>query len=290
MRAIDDSRTRERGFLSLRSLSVRLSPEPLLVHGDATRLAQVLANLLNNAAKYTGEGGHITLTVVRQKDEAVLGVQDNGMGIPADLLPHIFGLFTQGDRSLARSEGGLGVGLTLVKELVEMHGGRVEASSDGSGKGSAFVVRLPILQGEPLIQESEPDLCPTRPEDGACPPRRVLVVDDSRDAVESLSLLLQLEGHEVQAAGDGPSALEAARDFQPQVVFLDIGLPGMDGYEVARRLREQPSLDSAVLVALTGYGQDDGRRRAREAGFDAHLVKPADPEALHRLLAEAPGR
>jgi PAS domain S-box-containing protein len=263
-------------------LSVVLPDEPLQVEGDATRLAQVVANLLNNAAKYTGEGGHIELAVERQGCQVVLRVRDDGMGIAADLLPRVFELFTQGDRSLARSEGGLGVGLTLVKELVERHRGRVEAFSDGPSRGSTFVVRLPLLECPPVPESRE-----HAGRGAPCPPRRVLVVDDSRDAVESLSLLLKLEGHEIQSAHDGPAALEAARRFRPQVIFLDIGLPGMDGYQVASRLRQQPELDGALLVALTGYGHADDRRRAEAAGFHAHLVKPADPEVLHRLLARA---
>jgi PAS domain S-box-containing protein len=265
------------------TLTVTLPPEPLRVEADMTRLAQVVSNLLNNAAKYTEEGGHIELHVERAGADAVVRVRDSGLGIPGDLLPHVFDLFTQGDRSLARSEGGLGIGLTLVKSLVEMHGGTVTAHSDGPGRGSEFVVRLPTLQALPEPSEPEgaarPALC--RAERS----RRVLVVDDNADAAESLAVLLRLDGHEVCTAHDGAAALETARGFRPEVVVLDIGLPRMDGYQVARRLRAEVGLTEALVVALTGYGQEEDRRRAEQAGFDAHLVKPADPEVLQRLLA-----
>jgi CheY-like chemotaxis protein len=263
-------------------LTVRLPPESLRVEADVTRLAQVVGNLLNNAAKYTGEGGHIGLTVEAAPAEAVLRVRDDGVGIPAELLPRVFDLFTQGDRSLARSEGGLGIGLTLVRSLVELHGGSVEARSEGADKGSEFIVRLPALRGSPARPES-----PSAPARCRSPARRVLVVDDSADTAESLALLLTVQGHEVRTAHDGPAALQAAEAFRPEVIFLDIGLPRMDGYEVARRLRGQMGLRDATLVAVTGYGQEEDRRRAEEAGFDAHLVKPADPGALERLLAAA---
>ena len=262
-------------------LTVTLPPDPVVVEGDTTRLAQVVSNLLNNAAKYSEEGGHIRLTLERGLAQAVIRVRDHGLGIPADLLPRVFDLFTQGDRSLARSEGGLGIGLTLVKNLVEMHGGTVEAFSEGPGRGSEFVVLLPRLErgrGRRPGREAEPARVPTAS-------RRVLVVDDNPDAAESLALLLRVEGHEVRTAHDGPAALKAATEFQPEVIFLDIGLPRVSGYEVARQLREQLGLKKVLLVAVTGYGQEEDRRRSREAGFDAHLTKPADPAALHELLA-----
>jgi two-component system CheB/CheR fusion protein len=262
------------------ALAVALPREPLRVEADATRLAQVVSNLLHNAAKYTEEGGHIWLTVERRLGEAWVRVRDDGLGIPTELLPQVFDLFTQGDRSLARSEGGLGIGLTLVKKLVELHGGGVEAHSEGPGRGSEFVVRLPVLPRQaPVEVGAEPD------GHTPVPPRRVLVVDDNVDAAESLALLLRVERHEVRTAHDGPTALHVAEAFRPEVVLLDIGLPRMDGYEVARRLRGQAGFQKALLVALTGYGQDEDRRRAEEAGFDAYLVKPADPAALHELLA-----
>jgi PAS domain S-box-containing protein len=262
-------------------LKATLPAEPIAVEADATRLAQVVSNLLNNAAKFTEDGGQIELMVERLPGEAVVRVRDTGMGIPAELLPHVFDLFTQGDRSLARSEGGLGIGLTLVKSLVELHGGTVAASSDGLGKGSEFVVRLPTLAMAPTPADGA-----GRTDRRAAAPRRVLIVDDNVDAAEMLALLLQTEGHEVRTAHDGPAALRSAETFNPEVVFLDIGLPRMDGYEVARLLRRQER-KPALLVALTGYGRDEDRRRAEEAGFDAHLVKPADPAALQGLLGGA---
>jgi signal transduction histidine kinase/CheY-like chemotaxis protein len=261
-------------------LTVTLPPEPIRLEADPTRLAQVIGNLLTNAAKYTEQGGHIGLTVERRPGEAAVRVRDDGVGIPAALLPQVFDLFAQGDRSPARSEGGLGIGLTLVKNLVEMHGGRVEARSEGPGQGSEFVVRLP-LPDEQAPNEGEAAAGGRRP----VPPRRVLVVDDNVDAAESLATLLRVDRHEVRTAHDGPTALEEAATFRPEVVLLDIGLPKMDGYEVARRLRGQDGFQKALLVALTGYGQEEDRRRAAAAGFDAYLVKPADPAALHDLLA-----
>jgi CheY-like chemotaxis protein/two-component sensor histidine kinase len=262
-------------------LFVTLPSQAVRVEGDPVRLAQVFANLLNNAAKYTLDGGRLQLFVERTSDEALVRVRDNGVGISADLLPRVFELFTQGDRSLARSEGGLGIGLTMVKSLVEMHGGRVEARSEGLGRGSEFLVHLPILASKPVLAPTgSPGAAP------ALPSRRVLVVDDNQDAAQSLATLLRIRGQEVHVAFDGPSALQAAESFGPDIIFLDIGLPGMDGYEVAQHLRKQPQLDKMLLVALTGYGQQDDRRRSHEAGFDVHLVKPADPATLQRLIAE----
>ena len=267
------------------TLTETLPPEPVPVKGDATRLAQVIDNLLNNAAKYTPEGGRIDLALAREGATAAVRVRDTGAGIPPEMLPHVFGLFTQVDRTLDRSQGGLGIGLTLVKRLTEMHGGTVHAFSAGPGQGSEFVVRLPMIDGGPRSTAAPADLsaAPTRRQ-----PLRVLVVDDNVDAAESLAMLLRVEGHEVEAVHDGPSALAAARRFRPQVVLLDLGLPGMDGHEVARRLRQEPDLGPLRLVALTGYGQDDDRRRSQAAGFDAHLVKPASPEALQQVLAGPP--
>jgi signal transduction histidine kinase len=258
-------------------LSVTLLPQRLHVEADPIRLAQVVSNLLNNAAKYTPEGGRIWLAVQREGDEAVLSVRDTGIGIPDEMLSRIFDLFTQVDRTLDRAQGGLGIGLTLVKSLVELHGGSVQAFSKGPNTGSEFVVRLPLL----------PDTQPPQPARGegnsqAAPslPRRILVVDDNVDAAESLGKWLEHTGHEVRISHDGDAALEMARTYQPEVVLLDIGLPRMDGYEVARRLREEPATEHALLVALTGWGQAEDRRRSREAGFDHHLTKPADPETL----------
>jgi CheY-like chemotaxis protein len=253
------------------------------VRGDPVRLAQVLSNLLNNSAKYTEEGGRIDLIAQRNDGEVVLRVKDNGVGIPREMLSSIFELFTQVDRSLDRAQGGLGIGLTLVHKLVELHGGRVEAFSAGPSRGSEFVVHLPAL-AEPQQQPAN-GAARTPDKRRLC---RVLVVDDNADAARSLSMLLEMNGHEVHTCHDGPSALRAAEAFGPEVVLLDIGLPGMDGFEVARRLREQTVPQQPLLVALSGYGQAEDQRRSREAGFDHHLVKPADPEVLTALFASAP--
>ena len=266
-------------------LHVTLPDESLHVEGDPVRLAQVLGNLLNNAAKYTEEGGRITLAVEQTNGEAVLRVRDTGVGIPPEMLRSVFDLFTQVDRSLDRSQGGLGIGLTLVQRLVEMHGGRVQAYSAGPNQGSEFVVFLPLLGHEP-VQKASVNGTATAP--AGCPRCRVLVVDDNADAAESLALLLQFAGHDVRVCHEGAAALAEAETFQPEVVLLDIGLPGMDGYEVARRLRAQPDLDKTLLVALTGYGQAEDLCRSRDAGFDRHLVKPADPEVLAAMFAEVP--
>jgi PAS domain S-box-containing protein len=260
-------------------VTVSLPPEPLWLEADLTRLAQVFANLLNNAAKYTEEGGHICLTAERRGDDVVLRVNDTGTGMTQEMLTLAFDLFAQADRSLDRSQGGLGIGLTLVRSLVHLHGGAVQAFSDGPGKGSEFVVRLPALgQTRPAGRIPEE-------RNGPWPSRRILVVDDNEDAAESLAQFLRMKGQEVRTAYRGPAALEAAGAFLPEVVLLDIGMPGMDGYEVARRLRRESGLEKILLVALTGYGREEDRRRSREAAIDHHLVKPVDPEALGTLLA-----
>jgi CheY-like chemotaxis protein/two-component sensor histidine kinase len=268
-------------------LTVRLPDEPLRVDGDPVRLAQVVANLLNNSSKYTPEGGQIVLTVGREGTEAVVRVRDNGIGIPPEKLPHVFEMFAQVDPHQERAQGGLGIGLTLVRSLVEMHGGMVTAHSAGPGRGSEFVVRLPLAprdnDPEPAAGQGE------RHETVAAPRRRILVVEDNVDSARTLGMLLEIMGHEVRVAHDGESALEAAPGFAPQVVLCDIGLPGMDGYEVARRLRALPGLRGAVLVAQTGWGQEEDRRRAASAGYDHHLVKPIDPDALNELLAQGVG-
>jgi PAS domain S-box-containing protein len=270
-------------------LTVSLPSESLRIEGDVTRLAQVLSNLLNNAAKYTEAGGEIWLTAERQGDEVELRVKDSGIGMSPDVLPRIFDLFAQADRALDRSQGGLGIGLTLVRSLVEMHGGKVKAFSEGLGKGSEITVRLPLLivrphpAAEPAERSGRPGT--TAPLVGC----RILLVDDNVDNVQSLSLLLALEGHEVRTAHDGREGIETARDFQPQVVVLDIGLPQMSGYEVAVHLREQLTLHGALLIALTGYGQPEDRQRSKDAGFDHHLVKPVDFDALRNLIATHAG-
>jgi signal transduction histidine kinase/DNA-binding response OmpR family regulator len=263
-------------------LTVTFSPDPLWVRGDAVRLAQVLTNLLNNAAKYTDEGGHIWLTVSRDRGEAVLSVRDTGVGIPPSMLASVFELFTQVDRSLDRSQGGLGIGLTLVRHLVQMHGGTVHAHSAGAGQGSEFVVRLSALAMAERLPAADSGLPGAA---SGTAPGRVLVVDDNRDAAFSLAMLLRLDGFEVRTVYDGPGALDVAESFHPQAVLLDIGLPGMDGYEVARRLRQRPQFTRVLLVAVTGYNQEDDRRRSQEAGFDHYMVKPVDPEVLATLLA-----
>ena len=264
-------------------LTVTLAGEPLPLDADLTRLSQVIANLLINAAKYTPEGGHIWLEADRVDNDVVLRVRDTGMGISSSLLPHIFELFTQGARTLDRAQGGLGIGLTLVKRIVDMHGGRVEAHSAGEGEGSEFIVRLPLLVSR-MAAGSQPQ--PSSAAKGGESQLRVLVVDDNVDAAESIAMLLSLEGYDVRSVHAAHEALEAAQTFLPHLVLLDIGLPDMDGYEVARRLRSQQRLESMRVVAITGYGQQADRDRARAAGFDEHLVKPVDPDALHEVLGE----
>jgi len=265
-------------------LAVTLPPTPLWVRGDVTRLAQVLANLLSNAAKYTDEGGQIQLSIDDSEPPWVLlRVRDNGIGISPEMVQSIFELFTQATRSLDRAQGGLGIGLTLVRHLVGMHGGSVSVRSAGPGQGSEFVVRLPRLGSPPAaLHRSDPSA--TLP----ATPRRVLVVDDNQDVADSLTIILRQQGHEVRAAHDGLAALKLAQGYKPQVVLLDIGLPGLDGYEVARRLRALPELQGALLIALTGYGQPEARRTALSAGFDVHLVKPVDPQTLTDLMGRAP--
>jgi PAS domain S-box-containing protein len=265
-------------------LAVTMPPESLPLEADPVRLAQVVGNLLTNAAKYTEANGRIRLTALREGNEAVLRVRDGGIGIAPNMLPRIFELFVQVDHATARSQGGLGIGLTLVKNLVEMHNGTVEAKSEGLGKGTEFVVRLPLSargREEPEGQEFAENR-PVAPPPG----HRLLVVDDNEDAADSLAMLLRLEGHEVRLTYDGPAALEMAKGYRPDMVFLDIGMPGMDGYEVARRLRQQAGLENVRLAALTGWGQQEDRRRSAEAGFDHHLVKPVEPKDLQGLLAQ----
>jgi CheY-like chemotaxis protein len=233
-------------------------------------------------AKHTPEGGQVWLRVVEDDGEALIRVKDLGIGMEAKLLPHLFELFTQGGRGLDRTQGGLGIGLALVKGLVEMHGGTVTAQSEGPGLGSEFVVRLPTVPAP----APQPELLP--PPDSAEPsdrPLRMLLVDDLADTRRIFGRLLEILGYQVGTARDGPSALEAALEFRPDVVLLDIGLPGMNGYEVAQRMRQEPGLQKAVLVAITGYGQESDRQRSREAGFDHHLVKPPDIDALRQLFA-----
>ena len=261
-------------------LTVSLPPEPIWLNADVMRLEQVVANLLTNSAKYTPEGGHIWLTVRQENDQCVLRVRDTGVGISAELLPHVFDLFTQAERSLDRSQGGLGIGLALVQRLTELHDGTVAANSE-LGQGSEFIVRLPVAPPDatqPPSLNSETIPPTTRP-------LRVLVVDDNVDTVLGFSMLLRASGHEVRTAHDGLAAVQAALDYQPDVVLLDIGLPVLNGYEVAKRIRQEPALKNIVLVALTGYGQEADRQTALQAGFNHHLVKPARLAQLLEILA-----
>jgi len=261
-------------------LSIAIPQEPLWLDADPARLEQVLSNLLTNAVKFTEDAGGIALGAEREGQEIVIRVRDTGVGIAADLLPRIFDLFMQGDRSIDRARDGLGIGLTLSRNLVELHGGTIEAHSEGVGKGSEFVVRLPeavesaLEAGAAAVNASSPPR-----------PLRVLVVDDSEDTAETMGTLLEMAGHTIQVAHSGPAALEAAAAFRPDVVLLDIGLPGLDGFQVAQRLREDPALKNITLIAASGYGQEEDLRRSKEVGIDRHLVKPVDPRELQDLLA-----
>ena len=262
-------------------LTIAMPPEPIYVDADPVRLAQVISNLLNNAAKYTERGGRIWLTAGRESDRAVIKVKDTGLGISAEHLSHIFEMFAQVEHSLERSQGGLGIGLTLVKHLTEMHGGTVEAHSEGHNKGSEFIVRLPEAASPPAGPQPS---AAQREEKGAAQPCKVLIVDDNEDTVTSMSMMLRILGHDTHVAREGPEALEVASSFLPHVVLLDIALPKMNGYEVARRIRQQSWGKDMKLVALTGWGQEDDIRRSLEAGFDHHLTKPVEPDALADLL------
>jgi len=261
-------------------LHATLPPEPILLDADVARLEQVFLNLLNNAAKYTEKGGHIRLSAERQGSDVVVVVKDTGIGIPASNLRTIFEMFSQVEGALTRSQGGLGIGLCLVKRLVEMHGGTIEAHSAGPGKGSEFVVRLPIFVARRHTSQSEP-------QDSTIPTSklRILVVDDNRDAVTSLAMLLQLMGNTVRTAFDGEEAVQAAGEFRPHLILLDIGLPKMNGYEVCRCIREEPWGKDMTLIAVSGWGQDGDRQKSNEAGFDRHMVKPVDPQGLMKMLA-----
>jgi CheY-like chemotaxis protein len=272
------------------------------VQADPTRLEQIFSNLLNNASKFSDHGGKIFISVdvtgsnsnqrrqtgtarasahSENGDEVVIAVRDDGMGISKEMLPHVFDLFAQADRSLDRSQGGLGIGLTMVRRLIELHGGKVEALSDGPRRGSEFIIRLPLHDGEPEETQPEPANAP-KAEPGKC---RILVVDDNLDGAESLAMLLRLAGHDVHIAFDGPNAVDIAAKVRPEVVLLDIGLPTMNGYEVVRQLRQRLRLKDTFIVALTGYGRDEDRQRAEEVGFDEYLTKPIDHDDLRELLA-----
>jgi signal transduction histidine kinase/ActR/RegA family two-component response regulator len=262
---------------------VTLPHRPAYLDADSMRLAQVFGNLLSNASKYSDPGSRIALTAEQQGGDVVVSVKDTGIGIPSGMLDTIFDMFTQVDQSLERTRGGLGIGLTLVRQLVELHGGSVQAFSEGLGRGSEFVVRLPVLSAAPKSQPREAVTSTGSPTSG----HRILVVDDNRDAAGSLAMLLQMTGNETHIAYDGVEAVHAAETFKPDVVLLDIGLPKLNGYDTCRRIREQPWGKDMMLIALTGWGQEADRQRSRDAGFDGHLVKPVDYAALMKLLAES---
>jgi signal transduction histidine kinase/ActR/RegA family two-component response regulator len=262
-------------------LLVDLPTEVLPIDGDATRLTQVFANLLHNASKFTDRGGQITLKATRTGSDLEIVVRDTGEGIPSEMLTPIFEMFAQADRSLERRHGGLGIGLTMAKRLVELHGGTISARSDGLGAGSEFTVRLPLATTvEPL---GTPEISGRWP---ALRARRILVADDNPDSLESLAMVLRLRGNDVRTAADGAQAVAEAQSYRPDVILLDIGMPTMNGYDACRRIRQNEWGRGVLLIALTGWGQDEDRERSREAGFDHHLVKPVDPEALMRHVAK----
>jgi CheY-like chemotaxis protein len=264
-------------------LVVDMPQEPILLDADTVRLAQVFSNLLHNASKYSKQpegGGTIWLTAERDQTTATVAVRDNGIGIAPTMLSKVFDMFTQVGRSRGQSEGGLGIGLALAKRLVEMHGGVIEACSDGLGKGSEFVVRLPVKQA--AREEASPSAGPSSSPDRQ--KRRILIADDNPDVIESFQLMLQMMGHEVETALDGLEAIEKAGQFQPEAIVLDIGMPGLDGLETARRIRQQSWGKRAVLIAITGWGNDANKRESAEAGFDVHLVKPVDPMTIVSTL------
>jgi len=263
-------------------LTLTLPAEPIHLEADPVRLAQVFANLLNNAAKYTEEGGRIRLTAARQGSDVIVSVKDSGIGIAAEMFPRIFEIFAQAKPALLRSQGGLGIGLSLVKGLVELHGGSIEARSDGPGRGSEFVVRLPVAAEPPAREPARP----SHEEQEPATKCRILIADDNHDSADSLAMLLTIMGNEVGTAYDGEQAVEAAEAIRPDVVLLDIGMPKLNGYDACRRIREQPWGKGMFLIALTGWGQEEDRRRTEEVGFNRHMVKPADPTVLMKLLAD----
>jgi CheY-like chemotaxis protein len=264
---------------SAHHLSVTLPREPLYLDADPTRLSQMILNLLNNAAKYTPPGGSISLAAEREGDEAVIVVRDSGIGIPSEHLDSVFEMFSQLAPALERSQGGLGIGLALVRGLAELHGGTVAAFSNGPGSGSEFVIRLPLSKATPEPSHSAPSEVPHTAG------LRVVIVDDNTDAADSLAMVLELEGHEVRTAGDGIAGLQLIGEFAPRAVILDIGLPRLNGYEVARRIRQDHRDAGILLIAVTGWGQQQDKQTAEEAGFDHHFTKPVDPRELQRVLS-----
>jgi CheY-like chemotaxis protein len=266
-------------------LTVDLPTERISLDADPRRLSQVFSNLLNNAAKYTPNGGQIVLSARRQGDNLVVSVKDNGIGIRSELLSEIFDLFVQAKSSHESERGGLGLGLTLVRSLIELHGGSVEARSEGPDHGSEFIVRLPIAESDSAVENEESKLVPT-PQSASEKHLRILVVDDHLP--EALALLLQKRGHEVRIAEDAPHALQILQQFSPDVALVDIGLPGMNGYDLARQIREQPQFRNLVLVAQTGWANEEDRLRSREAGFNYHLAKPINHARLREILTESP--
>jgi signal transduction histidine kinase/ActR/RegA family two-component response regulator len=255
--------------------------ERIVLDGDVVRLCQMIMNLITNAAKYTSEPGQIKLSVTRQGNKAVISVKDNGRGIEADKLPHLFEMFYQVDRSIERSEGGLGIGLTLTHRLVEMHGGSIEARSEGLGKGSEFIIYLPVIEGEKASWEAE---ARSNPAEHSAAGRRIAIADDNQVAVKSAAMLLQLLGCQVQTAEDGLAAIGLAKRFRPDAMLLDIGMPKLNGYDACRAIRELPGGDQMVLIAISGWGEDGARKRTQEAGFDAHMVKPVNYEDVLKLV------
>jgi PAS domain S-box-containing protein len=268
--------------LAKHQLTVVLPPEPIVLHADPVRISQILANLLNNSAKYTPEGGQIWLTATRENDDVVLSVRDTGIGISPDMLPHVFDMFMQGSHGHRQPEGGLGIGLTLVRNLVDMHHGSVEALSEGVGRGSEFRVRLPLVADA----TPAPRAVSSSPPETKLTSLRVLVTDDNRDSADSLGMVLRSLGADVMVVYDGAAALQSLETRHPDVVFLDIGMPGLDGYAIARSIRSRPELGETTLIALTGWGQDDDRRRSHAAGFDHYLIKPADIGKLRALMVQ----
>src|SRR5262249_59917154 len=262
-------------------LTVTLPDQPIFVDADPTRLAQAFANLLNNSAKYMDRGGHIRLTAERQGSDVLVSVRDTGIGSAAEQLPRIFQMFSQVDSALERSQGGLGIGLTRVRRLVEMHGGHIEARSEGPGRGAEFVLRLPVVVAAAGPQPTGGTEEPAAPKSSL----RILIVDDNRDAADSLGMLLRLMGNDTHTAYDGQEGVDVAGEFKPDVVLLDIDLPKLNGNEACRCIREQPWGKKVVLIAVTGWGQEEDRRCSHEAGFDHHMVKPVDLQELMKLLA-----